>query len=74
MYFSYFFQNEEVKMKRFLNGIAAVSLVGSLALLILSADCATGGDCTWSNGDLFTGVATALRPLSSEDPLRWTRR
>lgn len=61
-------------MKKFLGSIAAVSLVGSLALLILSANCATGGDCTWSNGDLFTSVATALRPLASEDSLRWTRR
>ncbi len=61
-------------MKKFLGSITAVSLVGSLALLILSANCATGGDCTWSNDDLFTSVATALRPLSSEDPLRWTRR
>ncbi len=52
-------------MKKFLGSIAAVSLVGSLALLILSADCATGGDCTWSNGDLFIKVAMVLEPPPS---------
>ena len=47
--------------------VATILLVGYV-YLEFSADCATGGDCTFANGDLFIKVATALRPLSSEDP------
>ena len=61
-------------MKKFFGGIAATIVLGGFALLISSADCTTGGNCYLANGDLFIKVATALQSLSSEDPLRWTRR
>lgn len=45
--------------------VAVAILSFGCTYLQLSADCATGGDCTWSNGDLFIKVATALEPPPS---------
>jgi hypothetical protein len=36
-------------------------------MLLLSADCATGGDCTFVNDSFFIKVVTPLRPT---DPLK----
>lgn len=48
--------------------VATILLVGYV-YFEFSADCATGGDCTFANGDLFIKVATALEPppSSTED-------
>ncbi len=51
-------------MGKFLKSIAIVSLLGGLALLILSANCATGGDCTFANDSFFIKTVTPLRPTN----------
>jgi hypothetical protein len=47
--------------------VATILLVGYV-YLEFSADCATGGDCTFANGDLFIRVASLVPPAPAEDP------
>lgn len=47
--------------------VATILLVGYV-YLEFSADCATGGDCTFANGDLFIHVASLVSPAPAEDP------
>ena len=46
--------------------VATILLVGYV-YLEFSADCATGGDCTFANGDLFIHVASLVSPAPPED-------
>lgn len=64
---SYFLYVRRSGMKKFLGSITAMMALSTPAMLLLSADCATGGDCTFVNDSFFIKVVTPLRPT---DPLK----